>query len=89
MVLLTVDEELSQEVIDAKEKEVVNLIDNDVFEEVKDVGQSCISCKWVITSKEKDDGRIMKARLVARGFEERMNTARTDSPTCSRQSLRM
>ena len=29
--LLTADEELSQEVIDAKEKEVVNLIENDVF----------------------------------------------------------
>ena len=89
VVLLTADEELSQEVIDAKEKEVVNLIENDVFEEVKDVGQSCVSCKWIITSKEKEEGKVVKARLVARGFEERMNTARTDSPTCSRQSLRM
>ena len=37
----------------------------------------------------KDDAKIVKARLVARGFEEKTNTARTDSPTCSRQSLRM
>ena len=89
VMFLTGDDELRQEVVDAKEKEVVNLIENDVFEEVKDIGQSCVSCKWVITSKVKNDVEVVKARLVARGFEERSNTARTDSPTCSRQSLRM
>ena len=89
VMFLTGDDELRQDVVDAKEKEVVNLIENDVFEEVKDVGQSCISCKWVITSKVKNDAEIVKARLVARGFKEKTNTARTDSPTCSRQSLRM
>ena len=30
-----------------------------------------------------------KLKLVARGFEESVHTARTDSPTCSRQSLRL
>ena len=59
---------MRQEVVDAKEKEVVNLIENDVFEEVKDIGQSCVSCKWVITSKVKNDVEVVKARLVARGF---------------------
>ena len=89
VVMLTRDEELSQEVVDAKEKEVVNLIENDVFQEVKDVGQPRVSCKWVIVSKMKDGEKIVKARLVARGFEEKASNARTDSPTCSRQSLRM
>jgi hypothetical protein len=89
VMFLTGDDELRQEVVDAKEKEVVNLIENDVFEEVKDIGQSCVSCKWVITSKVKNDEEIVKARLVARGFEEKTNTAQTDSPTCSRQSLLM
>jgi hypothetical protein len=84
VMFLTGDDELRQEVVDAKEKEVVNLIENDVFEEVKDIGQSCVSCKWVITSKVKNDVEVVKARLVARGFEERHNTARTDTPTCSR-----
>ena len=87
--LLTMDEEFSQEVIDAKEKEIMNLTENDVFEEVDDAGQTCISCRWVITSKEKDGGKVVKARLVARGFEEKSNDARTDSPTRSRQSLRI
>ena len=89
VVLLTRDEELSQEVVDAKEKEIVNLIENDVFEEVDDVGQPRVSCKWVIVSKMKDGEKVVKARLVARGFEEKASNARTDSPTCSRQSLRM
>ena len=68
VMFLTGDDELRQEVVDAKEKEVVNLIENDVFEEVKDIGQSCVSCKWVITSKVKNDVEVVKARLVARGF---------------------
>ena len=84
-VFLTEIEEKSQDVIDAKEKEINNLIENDVFETVTDEGQSRISCKWVYTSKE---GKV-KARLVARGFEESVHNARTDSPTCSRQSLRL
>ena len=31
----------------------------------------------------------LKARLVARGFEEKDVKNRTDSPTCSKQALRM
>ena len=89
LVMLTKDDELSQEVVDAKEKEILNLIENDVFEEVDDVNQRSVSCKWVMTKKIKDGKDIVKARLVARGFEENSNDARTDSPTCSRQSLRM
>ena len=89
LVMLTEDDELSQEVVDAKEKEILNLIENDVFEDVEDMNQRCVSCKWVITKKIKNGADIVKARLVVCGFEEKSNDARTDSPTCSRQSLRM
>ena len=79
-----------QEVINAKEKEIENLIKNDVYEKVDDEGQKAISCKWVITDKETSDGgRKVKARLVARGFEEMLIDKRVDSPTCSRQGLRL
>ena len=80
----------SQEVVDAKEAEVQNLIENDVFQKVPYTGQSTVSCRWVI--EEKSDGkadRRIKARLVARGFEEDLMNKKVDSPTCSRQALRL
>ena len=89
VVLLSASEELSQEVLDAKAKELKNLVDHDVFEAVPDVGQCRVSTKWVITEKIKDDKRIVKGRLVARGFEEKLQNTRTDSPTCSKLALRL
>ena len=37
---------------------------------------------------KKADGKV-KYRLVARGFEEDTEAIRTDSPTCSRDTLRV
>ena len=69
----------------AKLVEMKRWIENDVFEKVEDCGQNTVSVRWVITEKP-DDG--LKARLVARGFEEDLDN-RTDSPTCSKDSLRL
>ena len=69
----------------AKLIEMNRWIDNDVFEKVEDCGQNTVSVRWVITEKP-DEG--VKARLVARGFEEDLDN-RTDSPTCSKDSLRL
>ncbi len=41
-----------------------------MFEEVKDEGQRCISTRRVCTLKQTLSGLKIKARLVARGFEE-------------------
>ena len=57
--------------IPAKHNELSNWRKNDIFEKVKDEGQKCISTRWVCTLKETPDGIVPKARLVARGFEER------------------
>ena len=66
-------EECQQDVMDAKDKEIQNLKENDVFEWVNDDGQKAISCKWVLHEKKQPDGsRKLKARLVARGFEEKL-----------------
>ena len=46
--------EFSQVVVDAKEKEIGSLIDNEVFQVVENKGQSTISSKWIITEKLKD-----------------------------------
>lgn len=73
----------------AKEVEMKNWIDNDVFIEVEDSGQFTISARWVVTEKIKNGERIVKARLVARGFEEDIGSLRTDSPTCSKEAIKL
>ena len=73
----------------AKKIELENWSKNSVYEEVPDVGQKCISTRWVCTLKETPDGVTPKARLVARGFEDFHNKdIPKDSPTCSVESLR-
>ncbi|KAG7514300.1 hypothetical protein JOB18_030248, partial [Solea senegalensis] len=76
--------------IPAKHSELSTWRQNDVFEEVKDEGQKCISTRWVCTIKDTPLGIVPKARLVARGFEE-INTQDLpkDSPTCASESLKM
>ena len=56
-----------------------------MYEEVKREDQEVITVRWVCTTKE---GKI-KARLVARGFEDAVIQSRTDSPTCSKMNLRL
>ncbi len=74
----------------AKLDEISNWKEHGVFDEVKNMGQRCISTRWVCTLKETPDGIVPKARLVARGFEE-FNTEDLprDSPTCASESLRL
>ena len=47
------------------------------------------STRWVCTRKIKGGKVVHKARLVARGFEENSKLLQTDSPTCSKESLRL
>ncbi len=76
--------------LEAKQEEVNNWKKNAVYKEVDDVGQHCISTRWVCSMKEKDDAVIPKARLVVRGFEDlRRNDVEKESPTCASESLRM
>ena len=79
----------SDEVGKAKESEIQNWISNDVFEEVEDHGQSALTVRWVITEKIKENRTLTKARLVVRGFQENSASIQKDSPTCSRESLRI
>jgi hypothetical protein len=79
----------SDEVWSAKIKEIENWNDNEVYEEVNNIGQKVMSVRWVVTEKLKDGNRVVKARLVARGFEEDSSDLRKDSPTCSKESIRV
>ena len=79
----------TEEVMKAKEFEEQNWQENDVYEEVEDTGQEFISVRWVITEKLKDGKPVVKARLVARGFEEGTSDFRKDSSACSKESIRL
>uniref|UniRef100_M4AZE1 Integrase catalytic domain-containing protein n=1 Tax=Xiphophorus maculatus TaxID=8083 RepID=M4AZE1_XIPMA len=75
---------------EAKENEIKSWKQNQVFEEIEDKGQKCVSTRWVCTLKETENGIIPKARLVARGFEElQVSDLQKDSPTCASESLRL
>ena len=73
----------------AKEEEFQKWKDMKVFDEVEDTGQTRISTRWVCTERMKGGKLNLKARLVARGFEEDTSQLRSDSPTCSKESLRL
>ena len=80
--------ETLQDTLDAKYKELESWKKNDVYEEVDDEGQHCVSVRWVLIPKMIEGKLQTKARLCARGFEEIL-TFRTDSPTCMRESVRI
>ena len=76
------------QVIEAKQRELQNWDDFDVYQEVPDMGQPTLSTRWVICEKDMTDGKKqMKARLVVRGFEEQEKVP-SDSPTAGKSSLR-
>ena len=72
----------------AKEKELQSWKREGVYTEVSDEGQQTMSTTWVVKPKIIDGKYTMKARLCARGFEEDQ-FFRTDSPTCSREGIRI
>ena len=69
----------------AKLKEFDRWNKYEVYEEVENTGQKCISTRWVNTVKES----VIKSRLVARGFEDTELRERVDSPTCEKSNLRL
>ena len=74
----------------AKALELDNWNRYDVFEEVTDYGQKVLTTRWLCTSKTVGSKNILKAHLIARGFEEQnLTDIERDSPTCSCESLRL
>ena len=75
---------------EAQQAELNSWKNHNVYEEVEDIGQQCISTRWVYTLKEVDDTLHRKARLVAKGFEENcLDDIKKKSPTCDKPSLRL
>ena len=74
------------EVLDAKLEELGKWKAN---KPVPFTGQKYISTRWVLTDKIIGGERKVKARLVARGFEEKNEELMKDSPTCAKESLHL
>ena len=72
----------------AKLIELANWKSFNVYEEIPNEVQSTMSTRWVLTEKMNDGQKIIKARLVARGFEENSEES-ADSPTANKESLRV
>ena len=82
VVLLTSEQEPAKEVTNAKKRERKNMKIYGVYECVPDIGQKCIS-----TKKFKDKRKIMKAHLIAHGYEGDSHDLKTDSQTCSHEAM--
>ena len=74
-----------EDVLPAKFEEMEKWKAFDVYQEVENKGQKVISTRWFCTKK----GDAVKARLVARGYEDTCSTEKTDSPTCEKSNLRI
>ena len=88
ILLTNVEDQIDVKV--AKARELENWCSHGVYIEVPNQGQRCISTRWVVTEKLRDGRKVIKARLVARGFEEEnLHKLRKDSPTCGKESIRI
>ena len=56
---------------------------------MEDAGQPAITTRWVLTEKSVEGVRMVKARLVVRGYEEEESNIRTDLLTVCRENLRL
>ena len=72
------------ECIQAKQVELEKLKNFQTYEEVDDLGQNWVSTTWVLWQK----GDEVRARLVARGYEEE-GDVRKDSPTTGKSTMRL
>lgn len=83
------DQEMLESIKKAKENEIKNFQEFEVYDEVaiEDIDHEAqvVSSRWVI--QKKPDGKV-KARIVARGFEEGENLA-SDAPTVDKTSQRL
>ena len=51
------------DILQAKSKELQDWKDHNVYSEVENVGQRCISTKWVISEKNKDEEDDLKKKI--------------------------
>ena len=60
-----------------------------VYQEIERTEEDCITTQWVYSQKYVNGNRVVKARLVARGFQEKELDIRSDSPCTAKESVRL
>ena len=88
-IFLSTKEINDSDLLQAKLDELNKWTENKVCRSVPYTNQGCISVRWVNTVKFVNGKRVVKSRLVARGFEEKQDSLLTDSPTCATESLKI
>ena len=84
MVTIPKSKHQDEDCIQAKKEELKKLRDFKVYKEVQNFGQRPISTRWILWKK----GSTTRARLVARGFEESLDSF-VDSPTIGKCVVRI
>ena len=84
MVLIPAERHKDEDCMNAKQVELGKLKEFETYDVVPDEGQHRISCRWVLWYK----GDEVRARLTARGFEEKEKVA-SDSPTIDKCNVRI
>ena len=79
------------ECVAAKEKELQDFADYDVYQEVpRPKAAHIISTEWVLVEKEKLGRKYISARLCIRGdMEKGLEFVKRDSPTCSKVAVKI
>ena len=80
--------EISEDITQAKLKELDFWASNDIYEITNDNGETSVDTRWVLSVKN----GVHKARLVAKGFQDITSSFEkplNDSPTCAKESIRV
>ena len=75
---------------EAIKREMKTLEENNTWEEIEDMpnGEEIVSSKWVFKIKETEGNSMYKARLVARGFEQKNCDNNTYAPVAKMTTFR-
>jgi hypothetical protein len=84
IVMIPKDEHSDMKCVQAKEEELEKLKNFDTYIEMPDQGQFRISTTWVLWNK----GDKVRARLVARGYEDKQFMER-ESPTIGKTAMKI
>lgn len=88
VVIISKDRHNNSDVLAAKQRELDRWKQFNVYDAVPDEGQLHITTTWVVTEKVIDSQQTIKARLVARGFQEDFDQ-NVESPTVHKSTLKI